>query len=380
MNDFLCTEKKPLSTIIPSRDLQPYYPPPESQGGWRWLKTADDVHNLAGMDAYQLDQLFELQTFLFGSYSWGIVIIRHGYLVREYATFMGLATSRFDIWSCTKSFTGIAWGLLLEDSRQGRLIDGQQVDLDSLAYSFIPEGQPLSDSRKEAITIRHLLTMTSGIAGESMGHYGVPTATGYGPFEYALGNCPNRYGKWVDKLAAEPGTKWDYSDPAMAHLTLIFAHIAGQEILDYMRDRIFDPIGIEQASWDILGGSGFIGPHTTPHVGLHISARELARFGYLMLHQGMWNGNRLIPQSWMELATQSSQALNPEYGYTFWVNTQGTRWQGLPKDMFALEGYNSNRCYVIPSLDLVVARVGAGPPRWNEPDFISGLVTSIIDS
>ena len=80
----------------------------------------------------------------------------------------------------------------------------------------------------------------------------------------------------------------------------------------------------------------------------------------------------------MELATQSSQDMNPDYGYMWWVNSKGTRWPGLPKDMFALEGYNSNRCYIIPSLDLIVARVGSGPPEWNEQDFINGVIETII--
>ena len=73
---------------------------------------------------------------------------------------MTMPSSRFDVWSCTKSLTGTAWGLLLEDSRQERLPNRQQVDLDSPAYNFIPQGHPLSDPRKEAITIRQLLTMT----------------------------------------------------------------------------------------------------------------------------------------------------------------------------------------------------------------------------
>ncbi len=357
-------------------DVQARFPPPPSQGDWRWLATVDDVRQGAGIDLVKLKQVFELQMHLFGSYAWGAVVIRHGYLVHEHYTFMGLTSSRFDIWSCTKSFTGTAWGLLLDDSRQGRLPSGQQVDLDSPAYAFIQH--PLSDLRKQAITIRHLLTMTSGIPGEAEGIYGLPTATGVGPFEHALGLFPNRYGKWVDKLVAVPGTRWDYSDAAIAHLSLIFAQIAGQDMDNYLTARLFKPIGIAGASWDVIGGSGFIGPHTNAHIGLHISARELARFGYLTLRQGSWNDKQLIPRWWLELATRSSQDLNPEYGYTFWVNSKGTRWQGLPADMFALEGYNSNRCYVIPSLDLVVARVGVGPPQWNEGDFIRGIAGAII--
>jgi hypothetical protein len=80
----------------------------------------------------------------------------------------------------------------------------------------------------------------------------------------------------------------------------------------------------------------------------------------------------------MELATQTSQDLNPAYGYTWWVNTKGARWPGLPRDMFALEGYRTNRCYIIPSLDLVVARVGSGPTTWDEPGLIGSVVAAII--
>lgn len=61
-------------------ESETYFPPSESQGGWRWLDTPDEVRTQAGMDADQLAQVFELQDFLFGSYSAGIVIIRHGYL------------------------------------------------------------------------------------------------------------------------------------------------------------------------------------------------------------------------------------------------------------------------------------------------------------
>lgn len=183
--------------------------------------------------------------------------------------------------------------------------------------------------------------------------------------------------RWL-KNPEEAGTHWDYSDPAFAHLTLIFANVMGEEMSEYLKERIFDRIGIENLSWDVQGGSGFIGPHTNAHMGIHISARELARFGYLALHNGVWDEHQVIPRWWMDLATKTSQDLNPSYGYTWWVNTEGTQWPGMPKDAFALAGYRSNRCYIIPSLGLVVARVGSGPPTWDEQGLIEGIVTAII--
>jgi len=145
-----------------------------------------------------------------------------------------------------------------------------------------------------------------------------------------------------------------------------------------MAGRVFERIGIEALSWDIQGGSGFLGPHINAHTGIHICARDLARFGYLALHQGVWQGEHVLPRWWMEMATRTSQDLNRAYGYTWWVNTASTQWPGLPVDAFALAGYRSNRCYIIPSLDLVVARIGSGPPEWNEQHLIRGVVAAII--
>jgi CubicO group peptidase (beta-lactamase class C family) len=363
---------------VTAQHTLPPFPPPESQGGWRYLTQPEDVRSHAGMDPDALDLLQQEQELLHGGDSWGFAIIRHGYLVRECYTFNVLIPTRFNIWSCTKTFTGTAWGLLLDESRQGKLPSGQRVELDSPAYAYLPEGHPLSDPRKEEITIGHLLSMTSGIPGESRGVRGIPTTTDTGPFEHALGRYPNRYGRRVDTLSAPPGTRWDYSDPAIAHLALIFARITGREIRDYLQERIFAPIGIEGVSWDIQGGSGFLGPHTNAHTGLQLSARDLARFGYLALYHGVWNGATLIPRWWQDLATRSSQDMNPEYGYTWWVNETGSTWPGLPKDAIALSGYRSNRCYVIPSLDLVVARVGSGPPTWSEQGLIGGVVKAIL--
>src|SRR5262245_28800940 len=117
-----------------------YYPPPESPGGWRWLQEPEQIRALAGMDPEKLDRVRQRQEFLYGGDTWGIVIIRHGYLVREFYTFNMIIPTRYNIWSGTKSFTGTAWVLLLDDSRQNKLPGGQAVDLDSPAYAYIPEG------------------------------------------------------------------------------------------------------------------------------------------------------------------------------------------------------------------------------------------------
>lgn len=353
---------------------QVYYPASESKGGWRYLLKSDEILEIGGIDPEKLKVAIEMQHILFGSHSWGIVIIRNGYLVSEFYTTNVLIPTRFDIWSGTKSFTSTAFGCLFNDS----LNTQSKVNLDSLAYQFIPEGYPLSDPRKEDITIGHLLSMSSGIPGQAYGLVSVPTTIDCGTFEHVLGKSPNRYGRWADKLTAEPGTYWDYSDPGFAHLSIIFKNIVKCEMRDYVKQRIFDPIGIEGASWELQGGSGFLGPYTNAHTGIHMSARELARFGYLCLQNGVWEGEQVIPKWWLKLATQTSQDMKTSYGYGWWVNTHGTCWPDLPQDSYMLSGYRANRCYIIPSLDLVVARIGSGPPAWDENMLISEIVNAIV--
>jgi len=356
---------------------QKYYPPPESDGGWRWLQSADDIRELGGMDPAKLEVWARLQSLLYGGFSWSVVVIHHGYLVCEIATFYVLNTARSDIWSGTKSFTATAWGLLFDGRIPQLDRDSAPVTLDSHIYDFIPEGDPLTDSRKREITVGQVLSMTAGFKGEDWGVVGAPTAIDAGPYEHALGFAPNRSGLWVATLAADPGTRWDYSDPAFCHLSLGFNGATGREIADVMGQYVFTPIGIEHASWDQQGGGGFLGPHTNPHTGLHLSARELARFGYLALHHGRWGDETIIPEAWQEQATRPSQELNPSYGYGWWTNARGSYAPGLPADLIAVSGFAGNRCYVVPSLDLVVARVGTGPFVLDERAFLEPVVAAI---
>jgi CubicO group peptidase (beta-lactamase class C family) len=368
------------------QETQPYFPPSESKGGWRSLTGVDEVRNIAGMDMETLSK----------AHTWNeqypvasaVVVIRRGYLVAEWYANGARANTLFNIYSCTKSFTGTAYGLLFEDIRQGRLLASPNVDLDTPAYLHIPAGYPLTDPRKERITLRHLLSMSSGIPGESIGIFGASAAPGINAFEAALGRFPLKSSQvsgplWTATLAAEPGSRWDYSDPAFAHLGLAFNHITGQEISQFLRARVFGPISIENASWEILGlDDGRIGPHVMPMGGLHLTARDMARFGYLMLRGGAWQGERLIAPWWVELATRNSQPMNPHYGLTWWLNSAGL-WPEARRDAFAAMGFNTNLCCVIPSLDMVVVRLGLGPTDHCEivtAPFLGAVSQSVLSA
>ncbi len=355
-----------------------YYPPPESQGGWREAPTAR-----AGLDPGTLAAARDWNA-QFGVPS-AVVLVRRGYLVAEWYEQGATPATPFNIYSCTKSFTSTAYGLLFDDARQGRLAHSPGLGLDSPAYDYIPEGHPLTDARKQHITFRHLLSMSSGIAGESAGIFGTPTEDGVNAFAAALGFARLRSrgpGPWASaaELAAEPGARWDYSDPAFAHLGLAFRHITGEDLEPYLQRRVFAPLGIEGVTWAMMGlDDGGIGRHNMPQGGLHISARDLARFGYLMLRHGSWKGAQIVAPWWLEQATAPSQPHNQQYGLGWWVNTRGT-WPGVPCDTYAAMGLNCNACYVVPSLDLVVVRVGTGPNLDidTDPTFIAAVVAAAV--
>jgi CubicO group peptidase (beta-lactamase class C family) len=374
---------------------QMYFPAPESAGGWRVLNDPAAVKSLGGIDPDRLARAWEYNAHsraklktpeeqalnpndtrvIEDAHGSAVLVVRRGYVVGEW--YQGSdRTTRWGIHSCTKSMTGTAFGMLFEDGRKGRT----PANLDSRAYDFIPEGSPLSDPRKARITIRHLLTMTSCIRGENDGIFGTVPAPGVGPFEMALGFGRGASGASVAELRGEPGSIWEYSDPAFTHLSLVFSKAAGEELDAYMKDRVFDMIGFQDYSWDRFGGEAcHLGPHTVPYSGVKTTARDLARFGYLHLRKGSWAGRSVVPREWIELATRPSQSHNGDYGVTWWVNTHGSLWPGVPSDAFAAMGYLGNKCYVIPSLDLVVVRNGDGPWPWDDKPFLSLVVSSMLD-
>ena len=372
-----------------------FFPSAESKGGWRVLTDPSQVRSMGEMNPDKLTLAWECnlqskaepsppdqqQWDIPRATSSSVIVIRHGYIVGEWYQNADENTL-WDIYSCTKSFTGTAYGLLFQDSNEGKLPGGKHIDLNSSAYSYIPEGYPLSDPRKEQIKIHHLLTMASGIKGEESSIFDfhlVQARKRCGFFELALGHCDTEDGRSVSKLAGTPGTKFDYSDPAFAHLSLILFNVVEIELEDYLKERVLNQLGIENIEWESIGGgNGNISPHTSPFHGIHITARDLARFGYLALKKGFWKDRQIVPRWWMEKATKTSQGLNKSYGYTWWVNTHGNEWKGTPRDTFAAMGYKSNKCYVIPSLDLVIVRVGDGPWPWNDNIFLKKSISSTL--
>jgi CubicO group peptidase (beta-lactamase class C family) len=251
------------------------------------------------------------------------LVIRGGRIGGEWFWEDSTAATQFPVYSITKSFSATAVGFLESEGK---------LKLDTPASNFIPEWK--SDERA-AVTVKHLLSMTSGMSKDETG----------------LREAQDRIGfALTQKLQAPAGTKWDYNNVGCSALSEVVAKAAGEQLSAYLRRKLYEPTGIKAYRHEEPAG------RTLPYSGLHINARDLARFGYLYLHQGSWSDRSLLPAGFVAAATSASQDLNKGYGYLFWVNTAG-QWADVPKDAYAARGAFGNELLVIPSKDLIVVRL-----------------------
>jgi CubicO group peptidase (beta-lactamase class C family) len=353
--------------------LANYFPPPESKGGWRTLLPKQGEPNgeqkaiialKAGVDWDKLKLAWEHNAAIEGAS--GLLVIRRGYVVGEWYKDGG-RDKTFDIYSSSKAYTSLAFGLLLADSDAGKLPGGKLLTLDTPVCNnrWLPEALPLPDERKAGITLRHLLNMVSGLGNES-----VPTNEE--PFEIALGQTEKSPFK---TLKADPGTKFIYSNAGVAHLVLIFNHAAGTDLFPYLKERVFEPVGMENVKWTRIGGKGKIGPFSQGYSGIWTTPREHARFCYLALHKGDWDGKRIVPADYYDFAWRSTR-VTPIYGAQWWVYP---RHKNAPRDLVQTAGALNNHGFVIPSLDLVFVRLGDGqkfPEKW-ESDLIDKVLAAV---
>jgi CubicO group peptidase (beta-lactamase class C family) len=346
---------------------------PRSDGikalGWRTLlpeegdpdaKEKADIRLAAGVDWDKLASAWEYNKAAEGASA--LLVIRRGYVVGEWYKDCQRGQT-FNIYSCSKSYTSVAFGLLLADSEAGRLDGGKKLTLDTKVFTeeWLPEALPLSDPRKANITLRHLLNMTSGIGPEE--------PYSFATFEWALGQID---GSPWSKLKGEPGTAWNYSNAGVCHLVVLFQNAAAIDLWSYLSGRLLVPIGITEAEWHHLGGDGEMGPLCQGFSGLNISATDHARFLYLAMHRGKWRDKQIVPASYFDFAFQGTK-IKPDYGAQWWVYPHHPQ---APKDMVQTAGFRQNHGFAVPSLDLVFVRLGTG---FQYPkDFEGELVKRVL--
>jgi len=352
--------------------LAAYFPPPESKGGWRSLlpekgepgaEQKAAIAKTTGVDFDKLQEAWKHNAQAGGAT--GLLVIRKGHIVGEWYQNCD-RNQTFNIYSSSKAYTSLAFGLLLEDSDAGKLPGGKKLTLETKVCNahWLPEALPLPDPRKSDITLRHLLNMVSGIGAEPM--------PGEAPFETALGKTEKTP---FARLKADPGKAFNYSNAGVAHLVLIFQRAAGRDLFPFLKERVFDPVGMEKITWQQIGGNGKIGPYSQGYSGVTTTAREHARFCQLALHKGSWAGKQLVPAAHYDFAWAGT-TIKPEYGAQWWVYP---RHKDAPKDLVQTAGARNNHGYVVPSLDLVVVRLGDGQkyPKEFEQELVRKVLAAV---
>ena len=406
-------------------DQGEYFPPSELDGGWR----VGDPTAL-GVDARLLSEAiaYHDSNHVTTSFGGALVVIHKGYVVGESYTTgeeggpqPWTASSCNDMKSSTKSVFGTAVGVFLDEYEDRVNLDTFLVG-SSREESLIPQiwDQPLTDPRKKEIKVRHVLSMTSG--HESREPWLAPSTRhlypGYsGPFqmyEYCFGwwhfdGIPDHH-----TLMFEPGTDFNYSNYGLEQMALAMRNMSGEQVGPYLYDRVLShigmPIGIrnngfrdmpyadnrelnfsDEPGWGVGGGEGCdaygadmsdspIGLNSVVGSTFRCTARDFARLGYLWLHKGRWGGRQLVPEHWLDVATnryvREDGTAPMQYGYTFWVMDDI---EGVPNDLYMSRGHNLNHSFVIPSLDLVVVRQGNQNRQVpDEPRFANTLIQKIV--
>jgi CubicO group peptidase (beta-lactamase class C family) len=358
----------------PAVVLSDYFPTTEEQGGWRTLLPAegepDDtakarIREVAGVDWTALKAAWDHNASAPGAT--GLLVIRRGHVVGEWYK-GGDRTTAFNIYSSSKSYTSTAFGLILSDFGNGPLPGGKTLTLDTKVCNpeWIPESLPLPDPRKAEITVRNFLNMASGLDMQN------PPVTDR-PFEWSLGHVA---GSPMIKLVKDPGTAFQYSNAAVAHLVLLFHRAAEEDLFPFLKRRLFEPIGMTQLNWTQMGGpdsgSGAIGPFSQGYSGIFTNPRQHARFCYLAMHRGEWAGRRIVPASYYDFAGKGT-SVKQDYGAQWWTQPHVA---GAPDDLVMTLGRNHNDGFVVPSLDLVFVRLGDGDEFPK--DFKKNLVNKVL--
>ena len=313
----------------PSGDLESYWP----TGGWRYASPED-----VGIDGGVLDEMIEhVKSSGMGADS--VLVIRNGYLVSDYSSGLD-ETDIHIIFSCTKSVVSTLIGLAIDEG----YID---PDLDQRLLDIFPDRTVANPSAwKDEITLRDLLMMSGGFDARDSWIYSWEWLGRMHEAEDALQYMLDL------EMAFEPGSRFEYTNGVSHLLSYIITEATGMSALEFAQEHLFEPIGITRAEWttdNMDRNWGYSNLYITPH--------EMAKFGYLFLHGGEWDGEQVVPEEWVEEATAKHIDANiyPGYGYQWWVHPDG---------YYSGVGHMGQFIHVVPDLNLIMVTTSS-----NENDF-----------
>lgn len=344
-----------------------YFPPPDSAGGWRVASQTGEIRRRAGLSPERLDQAWEYTQRC--SQNAGLLVVRHGWLACE--RYVGRAGRQVnpDMASTGKAYTSIACGVMLQEYAQ-RFPDGLGTRV--FTPEFLPEAfdanHQLDDPRRAEITLGQLLCMTGGYTGEG----GAPTAVVMGR-AFPLQPVPGQNILDLDgsslrcAMWANAGAGYSYSSPEPHIASMVLRRVTGMDLREYLDERLAKPMG--WGAWDYcLRRGDFVMPHANGAGSIAVHATDALRFGYCLLREGRWKDRQLIPAEYIRQCRQPSP-FNPHtpYSLMFEHNADG-HVAGAPRDAFWKSGAGGFALLVVPSLDLVIYKMGGNHGQYD-PTF-----------
>jgi CubicO group peptidase (beta-lactamase class C family) len=306
-----------LAAAVPAAEKASFALPrsaPEAQG----VSSAGILEFIQAADR----QVNEMNSFM---------LVRHGYVVAEGWWTPYAAETPHVLYSLSKSFTSTAVGLAVAEGK---------LSIDDEVLKFFPEDAPAAPTNNlKSMRVRDLLCMSAG-------HQTEVRLTETNEFS------------WTKTFLAhpvphKPGTHFLYNTAGTYMQSAIVQKVTGLTVLDYLRSRLFEPLGIEHPTWSTSPQGISLGGY-----GLNLRTEDIAKFGQLYLQKGRWHGKQLLPAAWIEAATarQTSNGSNPKsdwdqgYGYQFWR---------CRHEAYRGDGAFGQFCVVLPEQDAVIAITSA---------------------
>jgi CubicO group peptidase (beta-lactamase class C family) len=302
-----------------------------------------------------------------------LVVTRHGRLVGEWYWNRTDPDTAQEVFSTTKSVTSTLVGIAESDAR---------LDVHEPASDYIDEW---AGTAAQEVTIEDLLSNDSGRHWDARTDYGELT-TARDRTAFAVGLTQD----------SPPGEVWVYNNSAIQTLDAVLERATGTDPATYARERLLAPIGMRHSelTHDRAG-------NTNMYFGMHSTCADLARFGYLFLRSGMWDGTQIVPEGWVEAATgHPSQELNAAYGYLWWLNRRGPVLdpsvgagrgggdvpdghlvESAPDDMYWAIGLGGQIVQIDPGSDTVVVRLGParGDSRYGPADTAKVVTDALTE-
>jgi CubicO group peptidase (beta-lactamase class C family)/predicted esterase len=256
------------------------------------------------------------------------LLVRHGHVIAEGWWAPQSPTTPHVLYSLSKSFTSTAVGMAIAEGK---------LSIDDPVLEFFPDEAPTDPSEKlKNMRIRDLLTMTCG-------HQTEPRMTADVPWKRTFLAHPVEH---------KPGTHFHYNSPGTYMCSAIIQNVTGQTLLDYLKPRLFEPLGIDQPTWSQS-------PEGINHGGwgLSLCTEDIAKFGQLYLQNGQWQGRQLVPAAWIAQAT-AKQVANGSDPTQDWDQGYGFQFWRCRHDAYRADGANGQYCIVMPQQDAVIAITG----------------------